>query len=594
MIIKLGSGKSSGGLLRYLEQGKRQVEMGEVLEPELEHRHMAYNSLGADDIQGLERMFRATREVWNKNDGVRVHHASISMNPGDPVARSMTDEALVELGKDFMSRHAPGHDYAIFIHRDREHPHMHLAWNAVNPETGRKFQSTRSKLYDAQRYAREMEQRLGHERVLMPGDPGFVRQRDRLSDAEIHIKVRDQDAYLWKEDLKHRIETARAMASGYDDFLGRLGQMEVGVTERGQDKKLTYSFLDRDGKQRKSRGSSLGDDYTRESIEIKIGRGQGLDVLRPGVGSLGLTGPAPTLGTPGPQPGHGPDIGGARSRAPEADRDLGIDHRRIAEIAAVIPGDTHVLERAATRIIGREARRFEQGRGRGQGRSIPDGKDLGPGQGHSIEDGGGSRRSPDRSQEHDRAVPALSDHPVMDGVRSRNSRGIVMPVAMDKVHEWRKVGGADRGREHHIRQGLDQGRAHDPGIPGRGPEHEQGGADRLRAAYQQRVERNVLRAGVTAFAGDGQVKSLLRRGVEKVRDRVHRAAEFLVERLREFGRKIEIPFKVALDREHKHELKMEHERKIEMQRMEQERKMDQERRRMERGYDRGRDFGPGL
>lgn len=590
MIIKLGSGKSSGGLLRYLEEGKRQVEMGEVREPDLEHRHMAYNSLGADDIRELERMFRATREVWNKNDGVRVHHASISMNPGDPVARGMTDDALVELGKDFMERHAPGHDYAIFIHRDREHPHMHLVWNSVNPETGRKFQSTRTKLYDAQRYAREMESKLGHERVLMPGDPGFVRQRDRLSDAEIHIKVRDQDAYLWKEDLKHRLETAQAMASGYDDFLSRLAQMDVTVTERGQDKKLTYSFLDRDGKQRKSRGSSLGEDYTRESIELKVERGQGLDVLRPGVGSPGLTAPAPSLGTPGPQSGHGPDRGGARSRAPEADRDIGIDHRRIAEIAKVLPGDTAILERAAARIVGRETQRFNEGRGRGEGRSVPDGKDFGRGQAHSIEDGGGSRRSPDRSQKHAESLPKIPDHTVMDGVRARNSRSIIMPVAMDKVYDWRKLGGVERGRKDHIRQGLDRGRADDRGVPGRGKSHEPGGLDRVRGSYQQRVERNVLRAGVTAFSGDGQVKSLVRRGVDKVRDTCHRAAEFLVGKFQEFARKIEVPFKMALDREHKYEMmKMAHEHKMEMQRREHDKKIEQDRK-IERGYERGRGF----
>lgn len=586
MIIKLGSGKSSAGLLRYLKNGKNQVEMGVVLEPDLEYRHMAYNSLGASDVVGLERMFRATREVWSKNDGVRIHHASVSMNPGDSKARSMTDEALVELGKGFMERHAPGHDYAIFIHRDRDHPHLHLAWNSVNPETGKKFQSTRTKLYDAQRYAREMESKLGHERVLMRGDPGFILQRDRLSDAEIHIKVRNQDAYLWKEDLKHRIETAQAMAHGYDDFVLRLGQMDVSVSERGQDKKLTYSFLDRDGKQRKSRGSSLGEDYTREFIEFKVECGQGLDVLRPGIGSVGLTAPAPALGTQGPQSGHGPDRSGTCPRAPEADRDIGIDHRRIAEIAKVLPGDTAILERAATRIIGRETRRFNEGRGCGEGRSVPDGKDFGAGQADSFKDGDGSRRDPDRGQKHAEPLPKIPDYTVMDGVRARNSRGILMPVAMDKVCDWRKVGSAQHGRKDHIRQGVDRGRSHDPGILGRGQCYEPGGLNRVRGSYQQRVERNVLRAGVTAFAGDGQVKRLLQLGVEKVRDRAHRAAEFIGERLREFGRKIEVPFKMALDRNHKYELRVEQERKIEMHGNQREKKIEYKRK-IERGYETG-------
>ncbi len=587
MIIKLGSGKSSGGLMRYLEQGKRQVEIGEMREPDLEHRNMAYNSLGATDIKGLERMFRATREVWSKNDGVKVHHASVSMNPGDPVARSMTDEALVELGKNFMERHAPGHDYAIFIHRDREHPHMHLAWNSVNPETGKKFQSTRTKLFDAQRYAREMEGKLGHERVLMPGDPEFKPQRDRLSDAEIHMKVRDQGTYIWKEDLKLRIETARGMADSYPDFVGRLEKMDVAVTERGADRKITYSFNDRDGKQRKTREASLGDEYTRESIEIKIGRSQAVDVIRgPGQGHELADGNV-ALRTPGPQPGHGASLGRTDPGEAKAHPDIEADNRCPAEIAEVLPGYASSLERAASRIIEREARRFREVDSRGTGWAAANAKSPGGGGERGIEDRGESLRDQLRVREHEAAVPEGNHDTDLALIRARNNRNILMPSAMDEVHDWRKLKEVDRGRENNIRQGSDSERAHDPGISGRSPDHEQGRADRLRGAYQQGVERNVLRAGTSAFAGERRIKELVRKGVKAVGERIHHATGFIVEKFREFSRKIEVPFKVALDREQKHNIEIERQQKHE-QELKKQHKIEHKIERGRGGFDLGR------
>lgn len=586
MIIKLGSGKSSASLMRYLVDGKRQIERGEVREPDLEHRQLVYDSLGIGDVRGIEHAFRSVREAWNKTDGVRVHHASISMNPGDPKARSMTDEALVELGKDFMERHAPGHDYAIFIHRDRDHPHMHLAWNSVNPETGRKFQSTRKKLFEAQRYAREMEEKLGHERVLMPGDPGFVPQRDRLSDAEIHMKVRDQGAYLWKEDLKHRIEAARGMAGSYPDFVSRLEKMDVTVTERGADKKITYSFTDKDGKQRKTREASLGDDYTRQSIEQQIGRSQTRDVLRGPEHDHVITDRNVALGTPGAQPGHGPGRGRSGPRAPEADRDIQPDHRRTPEVAAILPGNASGLEQAAGRIIEREARRFGKVDSRRPGWAAANAKGPGISGTDRLQGRGESLRDRIGIREHEAAVPERNHDPGLALIRARNSHRILMPVSMDQVYEWRSVEREKRGRENHIRQGSDQRRAHDSGIHGRSQSHEPGGIDRVRGAYQQGVERNVLRAGVAAFTGDGRVKELVRRGVEAVRERVHRAAGFLVEKFREFGRKIEVPFKVALDKEHKFNIQLKQEMELK-QKHEQELR---EQHKMEHRIDRGRGF----
>ena len=112
-VVKLSNGKSSAVMLRYLVY-EREVKVGHDIEPK---RYLAFDSLGLQDIKRIEAAWRMTRQSFGKDSQLRYHHASISLDSSDAKSRHMKDSELVHYGKSFMERFAPGHDYAIAIHR---------------------------------------------------------------------------------------------------------------------------------------------------------------------------------------------------------------------------------------------------------------------------------------------------------------------------------------------------------------------------------------------------------------------------------------------------------------------------------------------
>ncbi|RYZ92181.1 MAG: hypothetical protein EOP06_05030 [Proteobacteria bacterium] len=263
--VKLLSGKSSKRTLHYLGTPKRGLK-----EHDNELRYLAYDSLGMGSNAAIENGFEGIRRIHNKLGGVESHHASINFNPADSVASRQTDEELIAYGNHFIAQHAPGHEYAIYIHRDNQHLHMHIIWNSVNTESGRKFNSTRSKLYSARSLAQEIDRDRGFNPTLGPENKGFTHPAQKLSSAEIQMKSRNSDVYLWKEDLKNRISSCASTSQKFDEFRLNLLGLGVVVTERGAES-LTYSFVDSESKQRKSRASSLGDDYGKRRIAEQLG-----------------------------------------------------------------------------------------------------------------------------------------------------------------------------------------------------------------------------------------------------------------------------------------------------------------------------------
>lgn len=50
-------------------------------------------------------------------------------------------EQFHEIGRKLAERYFPGHEFVIKTHTDKAHTHNHIAVNAVNYETGRKFEN---------------------------------------------------------------------------------------------------------------------------------------------------------------------------------------------------------------------------------------------------------------------------------------------------------------------------------------------------------------------------------------------------------------------------------------------------------------------
>ena len=284
-VVKLSNGKNSGVMLRYLvHENERDIEI--KLSPEIERkRYIAYDSLGLRDAKKIESAWKMTRETFGKNNQIKYHHAAISLNPADSKSSLIKDSELIEYGKSFMERFASGHDYAIAIHRDTEHPHIHLIWNSVNHDSGRKFHMAKGKAIDqAIKIKNELDHR--HELKITPRKIKEHKiEHDHsipLTDREIQILSRNPDEYMWKLDIASRIDASINHSKTIDGFRDHLEHQGVHLIERG--KTRTYSFIDENGKARKIREKRLGEAYGIESITRKISERQKNHAIAPGYG----------------------------------------------------------------------------------------------------------------------------------------------------------------------------------------------------------------------------------------------------------------------------------------------------------------------
>ena len=260
-IVKLSNGKSSAAMLNYLDCSKSGVDR--------EDRELVFSSLSGQNIFEIEDGFRMTRELHVKQGGVEYHHASLALDPDSASTPSMDDSKLINLAKDFVESFAPGHDYAVFIHRDTEHPHAHVLWNSVNFESGKKFHSSKKDLYRAVAIKNSLDEKYGLE--ITPGFGEKSLSPDFIKDRELRRFERDPLEYSWKEDLKSRIISARDKSETFDNYASNLSNLDVELTLRGkEDPKVTYKFLDQNGKQRRIREKNLGENYRREKIKNEI------------------------------------------------------------------------------------------------------------------------------------------------------------------------------------------------------------------------------------------------------------------------------------------------------------------------------------
>src|SRR5262249_50131129 len=142
--------------------------------------------------------------------------------------------------------------------------HVHVVWNTVSYETGKKFHQSKQDLYRAF----EIKDGLDEEYQIRKVE--HRRTRDRVSEKAQRLYERDPESYIWTEDLKLRIATAKERAGSFEQFRESMQSQGVEIRERGKEEKLTYVFTDEDGKQRQIREGKLGSDYGRRSIEQEI------------------------------------------------------------------------------------------------------------------------------------------------------------------------------------------------------------------------------------------------------------------------------------------------------------------------------------
>ena len=260
-ILKIRSGSNATGMLRYCHQDKPNQSA------DVERCSDFINSYGFNNTDDVSLAWRMERQGCGKENGRQYYHATLSISPDDPRSSTITNRELRDMGERFVKEFAPKHSHAVFVHRDERHPHIHILWNSVNPENGKKFHLDNAALGRSQEIKNRIDSDFGIQKTELR-KPEV--QKDRIPDEVKRIAERTEAAYIWTEDLKQRIDNAKKKSIDMEDFKHRLKENGVDAQERGKEGKITYSFEDEHGKQRKVRQDKLGEDHGRDSIEEAI------------------------------------------------------------------------------------------------------------------------------------------------------------------------------------------------------------------------------------------------------------------------------------------------------------------------------------
>lgn len=211
------------------------------------------DGLNVDPKYAIGQM-ESVRQLYDKTEGVQAHLFIQSFAPGE-VSPTKANELGLELAHAISENNH--YQVAIYTHNDTNHVHNHLILNAVDFETGSKYQQS----FDVKR-VRELS-----DIICQKHDLSIIQETHPYKTPIEELKAKEKGQYIWKDDLRDRITLALETPSTIDatSFRHHLKAQGVNVRYRGEG--LSYDFMDDNGKKRISRGLKLGYNYGKIGVQ---------------------------------------------------------------------------------------------------------------------------------------------------------------------------------------------------------------------------------------------------------------------------------------------------------------------------------------
>lgn len=205
------------------------------------------------DIDYAKSSFKATRELYGKTGGNEGHVIIQSFKPDE-----VTPKQCNQLGLELAEKIAPNHQVAVYTHNDTDHIHNHIVINAINLETGKKFNNNKQALRDL----RNLNDEVCLEHGLSVPEKDTARLRYTQTEKAIaDPNTKSKAQYSWKDEIREAIDQSKA--TNMDEFKEHLSQYGIEIA-RVTPKSITYRHLAED---KKVRGRRLGEDYNKGGIE---------------------------------------------------------------------------------------------------------------------------------------------------------------------------------------------------------------------------------------------------------------------------------------------------------------------------------------
>lgn len=203
------------------------------------------------DPSNAEYQYSAIRKAYGKERGVQAQIFIQSF--AEDLEPKIANEIGLKTAERYNERIGGGFQAGIYTHGNTDTIHNHFVWNSVNAETGEKYHVQRDLML-----FREVSDEVSLEYGIQPPQQADIKQ------TFAEKKLEEQGKYVWKNDLRSRIDTAKEKATSFDDFKELLSDENVEVVDRGS--RWSFVFEDKENKQRRIRNHNLGAIYSPETL----------------------------------------------------------------------------------------------------------------------------------------------------------------------------------------------------------------------------------------------------------------------------------------------------------------------------------------
>lgn len=202
----------------------------------------------------------ATKNTYHKNSGRMYYHLVQSFPKCDHTSPELAHQIAVELAEKALGKY----ECVVATHIDREHIHLHIVFNSVSFEDGRKYHSNGNTVQELMDLSDEICQRYG----VAVLNRQQQKKKDVLSDREYRSAVRGES---WKFQLMNAVTEVMKQAKSKKQFVFMMKQLGYSVRWEDSRKYITYTCPNG----RKCRCSKLhGEKFSKEMMgnEFKIRR----------------------------------------------------------------------------------------------------------------------------------------------------------------------------------------------------------------------------------------------------------------------------------------------------------------------------------
>ena len=198
MMAKIVKGTSFGGVVKY------------ILDPVKQTNLLAADGVRLKNLDSITKSFEAQREL-NPRVSKPVGHISLDFSAQDRA--KLTNEAMTCIAHDYMNRMGiVNTQYIIGRHHDKEHPHLHIAFNRVD-NNGYTI-SDKNDRFRSEKICKELTAKYGLY---------FASGKEQVK--EHRLKEPDKSKY----EIYNALKTAVSKCTNWRELLEQLNRQDISM-----------------------------------------------------------------------------------------------------------------------------------------------------------------------------------------------------------------------------------------------------------------------------------------------------------------------------------------------------------------------------